>query len=386
MLYGEGDRVVFGKDRIPRRSTVPVIAVERGGSQLKLNTGEMQGVVTGSRFGIYPGGCELIDAIHRRAVVEVIELGATDARAKVVGALPEPPLESGMQATLEHPGAVCLQSAVRVVEPEGRWLSAGPRAAGALKTLILAGKSPFVRLAAGVDAADLTVVANGTGAWEIRDAWGEPLDFPTVPPVPFEAPEAAQTVIHRLEQVTKFRNVDRLVHPGPKAPKIEARWVGQPPAEPLVVGVGQPACLRLANRSFQDLHIVALILRSDGSIRRSSLGSERAQLLLLRGGEVGLEGEAREFEITGQLAPGETAARERIKIFATIQSAINFGWLELPPWDGKPRFRPALRRNDPLEEILASLAGEWPAKRVVTISGHADQEWTVKTLELRVGA
>lgn len=381
LLYGEGDRVVFGKDRIPRRSTVAVSAVEGGGRELKLNTGQIQGVVTGSRFGIYPQGCEQIDAIHRRAVVEVIKPGTTDSRAKVVGALPDPSLVPGMQATLEHPGAVCLQSSVLVVEEGSGWRSVQKEAGDALRARLLEGKSSFVRLAAGSDAADLRVIVNGEGAWEVRDPWGQPLAFPSVPPVPLDSPEL---LMRRLEQLTKFRNVDRLVNPAAEAPELAVEWVEPPSSDPCVLQEGETRKLRIANRSCRDLHVVALVLRGDGSIQRSPLGSERAQLLLLRGGEVGIEGEARALEVTGQLATGQTSAIERIKVFAAAKGTTQFGWLELPPWDGKPRPRPALRHDDPLEVILASLAGEWPAMREVLISGRHARDWAVATLDLRV--
>jgi hypothetical protein len=389
MLYGEGDRVVFGKDRIPRRSTVAVTSVLPGGREVKLNTGGIHGVVAGSRFGLYPAGCELIAPAHRQAVVEVTKLGAMDSLARVVGPLPDPPLGSGTQATLEHPGSVRLQAKVRVVEPEGRWLSVGRRAADALKTLLLEETTSFVRLAAGMDAADFTVIPQGE-AWEIRDAWGQPLAFPLVPPIPFSTPEPAKRVVSRLEQLTKFRNVDRLVHPNPEVPlsgRLGVEWTGHPESGPLVLRKEQTADLRIANHSHLDLHVIVLVLRSDGSIQRAFLGSERAQSILLRRDEHGQgRGEERTLEMSGELFSGEGGAFERLKVFGFRKGWTQFGWLELPPWDGKPRPRPAFRRDDSLEVILASLAGEWPAKREVLVSGAAAQDWTLETLELRIEA
>lgn len=388
-LYGDGERRVFGKDRISRRSTVAVTSILENGRDLYLHTGPIHGVFKGARFGIYPKACELADPVYRVAEVEVIKLSAADALAQVVGSPPEWPDTSELQAVLLHPGSVQLQSCVQVREPDVPPPARMRKALDELRTALLENKSGFLRLAAGSDKPNFQVVLDGQGDWRIGDPWGKPLVFPVVPPVPGAAPNTIETVVGRLVQLTKFCNLNRLINLDPESPllgKLGVEWEGQPAGEPLRLSGESKGNVRIVNRSSNDLQIAALTLRSDGSVQWMALGPGKGQVVELHRGEEEGEGEGLRLELSPRRVPGQGRITERIKVFASLRGIANFGWLELPPWEGAPLPRPALRSNDPLERILASLAGEWPALRHIVITGRSEEEWTVETLELEYEA
>ena len=85
MLMGEGDRAVFGSDRLSTQYTVSVMQVAN--QQVTLNAGLAQGLSTGTRFAIYPlNFTTFADKQKQVAVVEVTEVAASTALAKVLTA------------------------------------------------------------------------------------------------------------------------------------------------------------------------------------------------------------------------------------------------------------------------------------------------------------
>lgn len=385
-LYGDRERRVFGKDRISRRSTVAVTSILANGRDLHLGTGPIHGVFEGARFGIYPKSCELADPVYRVAEAEVIKLSAADALARVVGSPPEWPDPPDLQAMLLHPGSVQLQSCVEVRVPDDVAPPArGRKALDELRKALLEDRSGFLRLAVGSDKPNFQVGLDDQGDWQIRDPWGEPITFPIVPPVPGKSSDSINTLVRYLAHLAKFSNLDHLVNLDPESPllgKLDIAWESQPGKAFLRLDGKSTGRLRIVNRSSSDLQIAVLILRSDGSIQWSLLGPQKGQVVLLRRGEKKKEGEKLELEISPRPMEGRTRVTERIKVFASLRGIANYGWLELPSWEGTAPSRPVLRSNDSLERILASLAGEWPTMRQVVITGRSEMEWTVETLEL----
>jgi len=247
-------------------------------------------------------------------------------------------------------------------------------------------RSGFIRLAAAGEPHDFEVCVNAQGSWDVLDPWGTAIPFPVVPPIPDDA-EAAPTLVRRLVHLTKFRNLDRLINPDGKSPlfgKLAVEWVGSREPRKIRLGAGERAMLRIGNRSSQDLNVAAITMRADGSIQWGILGMERGSFLSLTGATTGGEGESRSFEVTARPLPEVARPLERIKLFGASRGVANFAWLELPTWNGLILPRPALRHDDPLEHLLAALAGEWPAQRKVVITGMSGREWTVESVELQV--
>ena len=83
----------------------------------------------GAQFAIYPvGTTNFSEAEKRLALVEVVELGATESWATIAKSLRNEPIEQGAQAVLLDPGTVRLQRPVRLVERG--WLARDDKPAG----------------------------------------------------------------------------------------------------------------------------------------------------------------------------------------------------------------------------------------------------------------
>ncbi|WP_309736779.1 caspase family protein, partial [Chamaesiphon sp. OTE_75_metabat_556] len=93
MLLGESDRLVFGSEIESVRYSLIVINVAP--ARVTLDGGLAQGLGSGSRFAIYPVGSDFSDKQNRLAVVEIIELQASTATAKILTAE-----ESGVTAVI----------------------------------------------------------------------------------------------------------------------------------------------------------------------------------------------------------------------------------------------------------------------------------------------
>src|SRR5262245_21792825 len=86
-LEGDGNRIVFGMDRIPATYAAVVTAVDAGKNEVLLNVGQAQGVRRGSEFAIRSlTQRDLNDQDGPLGVATIDVLGATDSLAKFTSA------------------------------------------------------------------------------------------------------------------------------------------------------------------------------------------------------------------------------------------------------------------------------------------------------------
>lgn len=386
-LLGAGDRVAFGKKHLPSRSSVRVVEVR--GDRLVLDTGAIHAIAKRARFALFPDGTEEDDPQARLGEAEITHLGSATSRAliRIVGEASRP-IVAGDKATLLDPGALRLQSAIRVKAASERAPKAHQKALDLLAKELAASGTGFLHLARESEAPHYTVWVDERGRFAVGNPWGEAIPFPVVPSLAVTEAQAASRFAKRLVHLAKFRNVAGLPRPT-RSSLLEGQlglaWVGLPAGTTPRVRAGDELRLEISNRSSRDVFIAAVSMRSDGSIQTVSLGGERAAAFRMKGRfERQPAGQVRELAVPIRRCEGQTRAHERLRVFALLQGEANFQWLELPPWDGRPLPRPAWRADDPLALLFSALA--WEAKPRVVVEANPRQEWTFETLELEIEA
>jgi caspase domain-containing protein len=392
MLLGEGDRQVFGADRVPRRQAVAVMTVDPDGRRLLLHTGQSQGIRKGARFAVYPLQPNGQNGRERSAVVKITECGATDSWAQVIEA-PSAPIESGYQAQLIDPGSVELQGAIRLLPPG----PAAERVCAEIGQQIAA--EPFLRLVpegSPDDPEELQVTANEQGEIEIRDGSGKPV--PNLnPALRIDEPGCADSVVARLVHLTKYRMVDQLHNfneSSPLAGKLAAglftlsedydpgfRPKPRPDdtARPVLDAVeGDWVLVQIANRSSYTLHVAVLDLQPDWGITRVLPGRGEGAFLSFDPGQV------HPLPLRVSLPEGIEEAADKLKVFAT-RGTSDFGWLTLPALGEPPEPGDALRSaGSPLEELFAAFRSNQPRMRNLIPSSFPSEEWVTAEVEVRI--
>ena len=116
MLEGEGDREVFGINKLQTVYAVSVMKVDRSNELLLLNAGQSHGIRKGTRFAIYPLAITDFGQVDKRlAIVEIDKRGATDSWAKIIADFRRGNIEQGAQAVLINPVDVRLKRKVYLV-------------------------------------------------------------------------------------------------------------------------------------------------------------------------------------------------------------------------------------------------------------------------------
>ena len=392
MLLGNPDRAFLGGNGGASRYAVNVLDVTKEG-RILLNAGESQGMSEGARLTIQTNG--------RAVLVEIEQAGATESWARLVNVTRDVtlgPIEQGAQAILLQPGRIELQSAVQLVRQDG--LPAGIQQDAALdrvrSLLVRPGESGFLRLAGEDDAAAYQVIVTPQGEYEIWDSDGEPVPH-VRPPLPVDAPGAAQEAMRRLVHLTRWRNVQELENfddVSPLARKIRLEIVGTQadykpgtkpnprpyggPAGCVDLAVGEWLFVKLVNRSSQTLNMVVLDLQPDWGIQQVFPGKNDTAFWPLD------PGDERMLRIQGSLPDGYDEGIDILKAIGTL-GAPDFRWLELPALD-KPQL-PSNKRGLPrgaLNQLFAALAAHAPRKRHLNPSEFASEEWGTAQVEVRV--
>jgi hypothetical protein len=375
-LYGDGDRAVFGRDRVRSQFSVPVIKVDERRNEVLLDAGEVQGVRRGTQFAIFPlDAPDLSDFDNAVARATVRHDGATSSRAKVDEVTEGATIEPGAQAVLVNPGSVRLRSNVRLqTEGEG---ALPPEAQAALKAALEAAESsPFIQWATGDAPVDFIVAAKG-GDFEIWDPGGE--EIPRInPPLALDDEDAPAKVIERLIHLTRYHNVLQLANDDSRArraPRVTFRWRDVPPDH--VFTEDETAELLIRNDSDEDVEITMLHLGPDWRIDQVYPDDAHNGYTFAPGEE--------EVLVMDLFVAGEEDEEQDIyKLFATYEGT-NFHMLELPTLD-KPLARKAGARaaGNELEQLLAQVVETTPNRtRAGTFSSGARQ-WTTAQVELRV--
>lgn len=413
MLHGDGTRTVFGIQQTDHPYHVNVRQVDTANQRVQLDAGQSGLVRKGAQFAIYPPAT--LDATHsarRLAIVTVTEVGAVDAWADITQVLEAEPIEQGAQAVLFNPGSTRLQRTVAMLQlPDLPSTIDQTAAFQVVVDALQASASNFVRLAEEGNTADFLITVDSAGAYVIGDNANQPL--PNLrPALSIHDPQAAKTLVARLNHLTQYRNVQELANYDESSPlrnKLQIELFQLPPdyqrgdkpePRPFDLSVGPPTVkagayfgVRIKNQLPElpptatdpvrnELNITVLNLQPDWGIKQIypadaaaflPLDAQRTVVRIFKAG----------------LPLGYTAGTDVIKVFATV-GTTNFRWLELPALD-QPRSatRSALvKPQNGLEALLAAVTdrAQGATFRNAVLVTEPSTEWITEQVEIRVVA
>ncbi|BAY35571.1 peptidase C14 caspase catalytic subunit p20 (plasmid) [Nostoc carneum NIES-2107] len=409
MLLGEGDRLVLGTDYLQSEyaTTVMQVKVEAGITKVLLDAGQAQGIRKGAEFAIYPLYCNNFrKAEQRLALVEITQLGATEAWAEVKTLLNDKlAIAQGAKALLTS-ASVNLVRKVRLLAD--RDLSAEKSTALAAIEAAINGNG-WLELVGNAEAADYQVdvkkitsateaekylVAVNEVVYEICDRTGSPIFLK--PTLKVGETNAANAVVKRLVHLAKYQAIQELDNHDISSPlraKVVVELLGKqqdydpvdyPQPEPFAdlnnpeVAAGEYIFLKIRNDYYDVLNFTVLDLQSDWAINQ--IYPETSEFISLDPGQEEL------IPLRMSLSPGEKEGEDIFKVFATI-GATNFRWLELPPLNQAIPLLEAKgipRSGNPLEELLMAIAAEQPPMRNANPIAFPSREWTTMQVQLTV--
>jgi len=285
-LQGEGDRAVFGSDRVQLHYAVPVLQVDEPGGRLLLNAGQAQGLRKGAQFIIYPR--ETVDFTmleKRQALTEISELGATDSWAKITKQFRQEPIEQGAQAALLGLASVRLVRKVSLVRRDdlGAAIDQDVALQAVQQALIDNG---WIEVATQGEQVSYQIAVNEKGEYEIWDVSGQRIGN-LRPPLKIDAPQAASTVARRVVHLTKFHALKELYNydsMSPLARKLVVELVGKraeyDPVDPFEpqpfddaghtpsLKIGEWTGLRIKNDSSQVLNVTVFDLQPGWGVKQ----------------------------------------------------------------------------------------------------------------------
>lgn len=393
-LQGEGDRVVFGGDRVPPQYAVTILQVDESRGRVLLATGQSQGVSEGARFSVYErGATDLTSPEARVAVAKISALGATESWAEYE-ALGGAPVEQGANAVLIDPGVVKIVRKVRFAKG-----SRAPsevkqeRALDAVRSAMA--ESRWLESAGGGGPADYQVSINEKWEYEVLNHVGARIGR-LWPAIHSGADGAASKVVSRLTHLARYHAILQLYNHDPLSPlagKLAVTLVGRqkvydpadtpkPEAFELgdrspTVGAGGWVFVRIQNKSSQILNIVVLDLQPDWGISQLYPTGQDWFMPFDPGQEVTIP-------LRANLSDGYEEGVDVIKVIAATGSA-NFHWLELPPLDGPmPRRLMQSASQSPLARLIGAVAAERSHARNLTPADYPSKEWVTSQVEVIV--
>ncbi len=338
MLLGESDRLVFGSEIESVQYSLIVINVVP--TQVTLDGGLAQGLSRGTRFALYPVGSDFSDKQKRLAVVEIVELQASTATAKILTAE-----ESGITAVIAQiaPGlpavmeseSVNLQHRVRLfikevgdkeaqLPPE----LADKQIAALAKVRQAMQANGWVREVEGDEVGHYQVAVGRQGEYEISRL--TPIDNLT-PALSIDDPESPDRVVKRLVHLAKYKSIAALDNPESQL-AIEFELLDEqkqpfPDRHNIKLQSGT-VYLRIKNNDLQSLNIAILDLEATWEI--SSIPIQGGNTVFY---ELDRD-QSLEMSMDFQVPEGDNYQNklEKIKLFAT-KGIANFKWLILPPLD-----------------------------------------------------
>lgn len=338
MLLGEGDRLVFGSEIESVQYSLIVINVAP--TQVTLDGGLAQGLSRGARFALYPVGSNFTNKQKRLAVVEIIELQASTATAKILTVE-----ESGVTAVIEkiEPGLsavmesepVNLKHRVRLFSKEVGEKEeqlpqelADKQAAALDKVRQAMQANGWVIEVEGDEEGHYQVAVGRKGEYEISRL--TPIDNLT-PALSIDDPESADRVVKRLVHLAKYKSIEALDNPESKL-SIEFELLDEhkqpfPDRNKIELKSGT-VYIRIKNNEDIFLNIAILDLEATWGITPLPIQGEDTAFYELAKNQtldVGLDfavPEGDEYQ----------NRKEKLKLFAT-KGIANFKWLELPSLD-----------------------------------------------------
>jgi hypothetical protein len=391
-LEGDGDRIVFGIDRIPDSYAAVVTAVDTGKNEVLLNVGQAQGVRRGSEFAIHSltkGGSD--DQEGRLGIVSIDVLGATDSSAKFTSTTTTiEAVEQGDQAVLINPGSINLVKKVRLLLDEPEKAELWKKHQQLLNSIADAIEhNPWLKLVDEKTPATYQVAISNKEELEILDSSGKPLTR--------ELPLTAVStgiVVKRLEHLTKYQIIEEIDNNDTRSPlarKLSVEWMGfqhefeygeKPEPVPFdsdtpVVKADDWVFFKVKNLSDNLLRVVVLDLQPDWGI--SQVHPEPPSTF------VELEAGCEEVvPLRAGLPDDYEVGRDILKVFASLNSA-NFRWLELPSLDcGDRSPKNNTRQPSGLDLLLDAISDEKPRMRNLSPAAFPSRGWTTTQIELKV--
>jgi hypothetical protein len=363
MLLGEGDRLVFGSEIKAVQYSLTVINVAPG--QVTLNGGLAQGLSRGTCFALYPVGSDFSDKQKRLAVVEITDLQASTATAKIltveesgVSAMIDK-IEPGLPAVMES-APVDLKHRVRLhrkevgdKEDQLPQELADKQVAALEKVRQAIQGNGWVTEVQGDEEGHYQVAVGREGEYEI--CMGTPIKNLT-PALSIDDSESPAGVVKRLVHLAKYKSIEALDNPQSKL-SIEFELLNEnqqpfPDRNNIKLKSGT-VYLRIKNTDNQPLNIAILDLEATWQITPLSIQKKDVAFYELA------QGQSLTEEMDFSVPEGEEYKnkKETIKLFVT-KGIANFKWLKLPSLD-----EDIGKRGGNLNEELQQIAEEKGAVR-----------------------
>jgi Caspase domain len=402
MLLGEADRSVFGSNTVVTQYTVVVTDVDANLTQVKLNAGLASGLNSGTRFAIYPiNAPDLTDKFNQVAIVEVTEVAASGATARILTAD-----EGGMGVIgqIEQGAAAVLLSApadlVRRVRffdqkpvgtaehelPTQDWVNQQTPALDLVRKALK--DNGWIVEAKSEEEGHYQVAIGRDGAYEI--CIGLPIENLN-PPLKVGEASAPAEVVKRLVHLAKYQSVQELDNPASELlNSLEFVLLDQnqqPFSSQSNVSLkqGTLVILRVKNTSAQALNVAVLDLEPTWEISQIPLRGIDAPFYQLAPQET-LDTRLR-FKVPE--GKGYQQARETLKLFAT-RGPADFRWLKLPSLDQPiQRLGEATRSLSGAFGKLLEAVGEDPAvaptlTRAAVYEPDPNADWVTKQIQITI--
>ncbi len=418
MLLGEGERLVFGSDRVSTQYAVTVMKVDEDQKQVTLNAGLAQGLSSGTRFAIYPlNTADLSNKQQRLAIIEIAEVEASSSLASVLGT-DEGGI--GVKAHIEQGAPAVMVSAPvdlvrrvrlfdqkQVGERENELpLELVGKQKEALEAVrqALAGNGWVVELQPDdKQEAHYQVAIAKEGAYEI--CIGMPINN-LRPALKIDEPNAAPCVVNRLVQLAKYQAVQSLDNSASELTNyLEFELCDRdrtpfPNSSNLTLNKGEAVYLRIKNTFDQPLNIAVLDLEPTWAISQMPIEGIQAPFYQLDSQKELFIGR---FRL--ELPEGEEyqQAIETLKLFAT-RGLADFRWLTLTSLDKEFEKKGSLDRElekkaeelttrgdhsiSPLNNLLATIGADVDNSPTVTrtmiYEPDPQAEWVTKEIKITV--
>ena len=344
-LFGEGDRIVFGSDRISIQDTVTVMQVDEKQKQVTLNAGRAQGLSSGTRFAIYPlNTTNFSNKQLRLAIIEVTDFESSGAVARVLeevddGIGVKGQIEQGAPAVILSP-PVDLARRVRLFDrkklgdaenelPTQELVNQQKDALDKVRQALA--ENGWVVEVQGEEEAYYQVAISQQGEYEI--CIGMPIKNLN-PPLSIGDPKAPKEVVKRLVHLAKYQAVQELDNPASELiDSLEFVLLDQnkqplPDQSNITLKQGTTVFLRVKNNFSYRLNVAVLDLEPTWEISQIPLRGMDATFDQLA------PDETVDTKLRFQLPEGKEydRAMEVLKLFATVGPA-DFRWLILPSLD-----------------------------------------------------
>ena len=432
MLEGEGNREVFGSNKVRLANTVNIKTVDNANKRVLLDAGNIHGVQKGAQFAVYPPGLKDISQIDKRiAIVEIDEASDTDSYAKIVHELQSDlKIEEGSQAVLIDSGTMNIKKKIRLVlQQNNKKISISDQKEALNKirdVLPETGKGYLVLLEYDDNnkisnkdnqKPDYQVAINEKGEYEILDQSGLPIEN-LRPPIKKDedgAADAVKRLVTRLVHLTNYNNIQQLDNPDStsslsnklvielyglsedyddprKRPRTDQLLPLETKGNVTIVKKGQKLALRIQNklpkvpnRPEQNvIKITVLDLQPDWGIQQVYPNPDEANYRPLDPDSDDI------IVFQGGLPPGYSEGKDVLKVFGAFEPT-DFRWLELSPLDqpttkGSSRLRSSARAPaNQLEKLMSEITPDSVRDfNLVTPASYATKGWTISQLEVKI--